>query len=64
MPERPESEKLSHTEVEYERTSEHPGEDCGNCKHVIEAMAGTRCESVKPPIYLNGWCKRWQPKQK
>ena len=64
MPERAEYAKLSHEAVDYERTSEHPGESCGNCKHVIEAISGTRCESVKAPIYLNGWCKRWaaQPK--
>ena len=59
MQERPESEKLSHAEVNYERVSTHAGEDCGNCRHVIEAMSGTRCESVKEPIYLTGWCKRW-----
>lgn len=64
MAERPEAEKLSHKDVEYERTSEHRGESCGNCKHVIEAMNGTRCESVKLPIFLNGWCIRWAQKPK
>lgn len=59
MAERPEADKLSHAEVKYERVSTHRGEDCGNCRHVIEAMTGTRCESVKPPIYLTGWCIRW-----
>ena len=62
MAERPESEKLSHAAVEYERVSSHPGRDCANCEHVVEAMAGTRCESVKPPIYLTGWCVRWKAK--
>jgi hypothetical protein len=62
MPERPESEKLSHAEVKYKRPSEHVGEDCGNCRHVIEALGGVRCEAVKPPIYLNGWCIRWAKK--
>jgi hypothetical protein len=64
MAERAESEKLSHKEVEYERTSEHAGKSCSNCGHVIEAAAGVRCESVKPPIYLTGYCIRWSRKQK
>lgn len=59
MPERPADEKLSHKSVQYERTSEHTGQACDNCKHVIEARSGTRCESVANPIYLNGWCIRW-----
>lgn len=62
MAERPESEKLSHAEVKYQRVSTHSGQDCGNCTHVIEAMSGNRCESVKPPIYLTGWCVRWKAK--
>ena len=62
MPERPESEKLSHAEVKYVRVSDHAGQTCDNCRHVIEAMSGTRCESVKPPIYLTGYCKRWEKK--
>ena len=60
MSERPDSEKLSHKEVNYERPSDHPAEYCGNCEHVIEASGGVRCESVVNPIYLNGWCKRWE----
>lgn len=63
MAERPESEKLSHAEVKYERTSKHAGKDCANCKHVIEAAGGVRCESVKPPIYLTGYCIRWGKKK-
>jgi hypothetical protein len=62
MPERSAEDKFSHQEVKYERTSEHPGEACDNCKHVIEAISGTRCESVASPIYLNGWCIRWKKK--
>lgn len=60
MAERPEAEKLSHTEVDYERISSHSGRRCENCAHVIIAIGGTRCESVKPPIYSTGWCKRWK----
>jgi hypothetical protein len=63
MPELPAEEKLSHKEVKYERTSEHPGQACDNCKHVIEALH-TRCESVASPIYLNGYCIRWAAKPK
>jgi hypothetical protein len=58
--ERSEKEKFTHAEVNYERTSSHPGKECGNCKHVIEAMSGTRCQGVKSPIDLGGWCKRWE----
>lgn len=60
MPERPTDEKLSHKEVKYERPSSHPGDYCGNCEHVIETSSETRCESVKNPIWLNGWCVRWE----
>jgi hypothetical protein len=62
MVERPTAEKSSHKEVKYERPSEHPAEYCGNCEHVIEARGGIRCESVKSPIWLNGWCVRWEKK--
>jgi len=62
MAERDAKDKLTHAEVEYERTSDHPGRHCGNCEHVIEAMGGTRCEAVKNPIDLGGWCKRWEKK--
>lgn len=66
MAERPTEEKSSHEAVEYERPSEHPGEACGNCRHVIETLSQVRCETVKAPIYLNGWCVRFeaQPKKK
>lgn len=55
----PEKEKATHAEVNYVRTSTHAGQDCGNCAHVIEASDGTRCQTVKPPIYLTGWCVRY-----
>jgi hypothetical protein len=58
--ERPADDKLSHAEVHYERPSEHAGQYCGNCKHVIETLHQVRCESVASPIYLNGWCVRWE----
>ena len=60
--ERAEKDKFSHAEVQYERTSEHPGEHCSNCEHVIEATSGTRCEGVKSPIDLGGYCIRWEKK--
>lgn len=63
MAERPRDEKLSHKEVKYQRPSDHMSQNCGNCKHVIEATSGTRCESVASPIYLNGWCIRWEKKK-
>ncbi len=62
MAERLEREKLTHAEVSYQRVSTHTGQTCDNCRHVIEAISGNRCESVKPPIYLTGWCKRWEKK--
>ena len=62
MQELPADEKASHREVRYERTSEHMGESCGNCKSVIEAPE-TRCKTVASPIYLNGWCVRWPGKK-
>ena len=64
MSERPVDEKLSHHAVEYTRPSEKPGEDCANCKHVIETLKEVRCESVASPIWLNGWCERWESKPK
>jgi hypothetical protein len=63
MPELPAAEKATHAEVKYVRPSEHIGQACGDCRHVIEATTGTRCQSVKSPIWLNGWCVRWE-KQK
>ena len=42
MAERSESEKLTHAEVGYRRVSNHTGETCDNCRHVIEAMSGNR----------------------
>ena len=60
MPELPTDEKSSHKEVQYEYPSEHTGKHCGNCAHVIESTDGTRCMTVKDPIYLNGWCVRWK----
>ena len=61
--ERPDDEKLSHEEVKYVRVSDHASKDCGNCKHVIEATSGNRCQSVANPIYLTGWCIRWASKK-
>lgn len=62
MPELPEDEKASHKEVKYEHPSTHTGKGCDNCHSVIEAADGTRCKTVKEPIYLNGYCVRWPGK--
>lgn len=64
MSERPTDEKSTHQAVEYERPSSHPGEACGNCRHVIETLEQVRCETVKAPIYLTGWCVRYEEKPK
>jgi hypothetical protein len=63
MAELPADEKASHAEVKYERPSDRMGEDCGNCKHVIEATSGVRCRTVRNPIYLTGWCVRYERKK-
>jgi hypothetical protein len=62
MAELPQDEKLSHKEVKYERVSEHVGQACANCEYVIEAMKGTRCQHVADPIYLTGWCVKFEKK--
>ena len=62
MPELSVKEKTSHKEVKYERVSSHAGKSCGNCEHVIEAISGVRCQTVKDPIYLTGYCIRWEKK--
>jgi hypothetical protein len=60
--ERPVDEKFSHAEVGYQYPSEHFGEACGDCAHVIEAASGTRCQAVASPIQLNAWCERFEHK--
>jgi len=54
--------KATHTEVRYERPSEHAGHYCANCRSLIESTDGIRCKTVRSPIYLNGWCERWPGK--
>jgi hypothetical protein len=61
MAEKPEDEKLSHRAVKYERPSAIPAHHCGNCEYIIETMT-PRCEIVASPIYLNGWCEKWEKK--
>lgn len=60
MAELPDNEKATHKLVKYERTSDYPGKACGDCRHVIEATKGTRCQIVKDPIYLTGWCEKFE----
>jgi hypothetical protein len=59
---KPESEKFSHSEVDYENPSTHPHEECEDCEHFIpetdEAPAG--CEGVQKPIAEGAWCKRFK----
>lgn len=62
MAELPAKEKATHQAVKYERPSEHAGEACGDCAHLIDA-GEPRCQTVKSPIYLNGWCVRYQEKR-
>jgi hypothetical protein len=67
-PERAESAKLSHAAVNFESASRHPGQACASCVHLIAASSlpsnlfdgKPRCESVKPPIKLGDWCKRFK----
>jgi hypothetical protein len=54
---KPESEKFSHAEVNYENVSTHAG-DCDDCKHFI-AGNPPACEGVKKPISPEGWCIRF-----
>ena len=62
MAELPDKEKATHKEVEYVRPSDYPGKDCANCEYVIEAMKGIRCQHVASPIYLSGYCVKWEGK--
>lgn len=62
MAELPDKEKATHKEVKYVRPSDYPGKHCGNCKHVIETLGEVRCQTVKSPIYLTGYCVRWEGK--
>ena len=55
---KPESEKLNHSEVNYEDPSTHSGEQCGNCKHFISGNPPA-CEGVKKPISPDAWCARF-----
>jgi hypothetical protein len=64
MPELPKSEKASHEKVHYEYPSEHMGQACGDCKHVIEQGTAPRCQTVVTPIFLTGWCVRFAAKKK
>lgn len=55
----PEKEKATHAEVDYERPSDHAGKSCGDCEHLVDALT-PRCQTVKNPIYLNGYCVRFE----
>lgn len=59
MPELPKDEKASHAEVKYERPSSHGNQHCGNCEYVINSIPA-RCQHVALPIFLNGWCKKYE----
>jgi len=63
MQELPVEDKAPHSEVHYERTSEHAGESCSNCQSLIDAADEPRCKTVESPIYLAGWCVRWPGKK-
>ena len=61
MAEKPEADKFTHTAVGYEAISKHEGQACGICAHYIPARP-PRCEGVKSPISMRGWCRRFKPK--
>jgi hypothetical protein len=55
--EKPEDQKFTHAEVNYQARSTHGG-DCDDCVHFIDARK-PRCEGVLGPISPEGWCKRF-----
>jgi len=55
--EKPEADKKSHAEVEYELPSRHSQQFCAGCKHFISP---DRCEGVKSPISPRAWCVRFE----
>lgn len=59
MAEKPDAEKFSHREVNYESPSRHTGQFCAGCEHFIRP---NRCEGVKSPINARAWCKRYEAK--
>jgi len=61
--ERPVDEKFSHAAVKYEHPSEHAGQACGDCQHVIETLKEVRCQAVASPIRLFDWCQRFERKK-
>jgi len=56
----PAKDKATHAEVHYERPSPFAGKSCGDCDHLVDALE-PRCQTVKDPIYLNGYCIRFDP---
>lgn len=60
MHERGESQKTPHDEVGYVSQSKD-ADRCVACKHYIRAVP-LRCETVKSPIAVNGWCERFERK--
>jgi hypothetical protein len=57
--------KSSHEEVGYIAKSETGGQQCGNCQNLVlpsGKLKGetVRCRTVKSPIAIGGWCKRWE----
>lgn len=60
MTEKPESEKLTHADVNFE----HPAkmdDQCSTCQHFIPTIP-MRCYLVKKPIGLRDWCDRYKAK--
>src|SRR5271154_162610 len=55
--EKPEDEKFTHEEVDYESPSRHPHQECKDCIHFLAPNA---CEGVKGPIDADDWCKRFE----
>jgi len=55
------SAKLSHYWVDYLSAKGMPRQTCEGCRHVITTPA-IACQLVAPPIFLAGWCMRWEKK--
>lgn len=62
MAERATSDKLSHSQVDYESPSAHDGERCARCRHFIFGSP-PRCEAVASPIHWNDWCRRFEARE-
>lgn len=54
--------KLSHNAVHYTPRSKYIKERCSVCRHFVSI--GSLCKIVQSPIRPNGWCNRFEAKEK